>query len=1301
MLINYNVVLIPQPDLIFLTPSMTFSKISRVLVANRGEIACRIIKCCKQNGLISVAIFSSEDSDSMHVKMADESYLIPGVGAEAYINIDEIVDVAKTHAIDVVVPGYGFLSENSSFVNALEDAKIMFAGPSVDSVETFGLKHSARTLAEANDVPTVPGTGLLDNVETAAKYAEQIGYPIMIKSTAGGGGMGLKVARTPEELASAFTEVISRGETLFKNSGAFLEKYVEAGRHIEVQVFGNGMGDAIALGERECSIQRRHQKVIEETPSPFILMPEYNHTELRSKLSKCAVKLASSIKYKSAGTVEFLVDDETGDFYFLEMNTRLQVEHGITELVYDVDLMKLMLLQAEYEAKGETGIPLDILKKEGDYKVDEEEIAIPHGHAIEVRVYAENPVKNFQPSPGVLHHVEYPDESILEGCKLRIDHWVSTGSKVSPYFDPLLAKMMIWGSSREVATKGMIKALENTKIFGPTNNIDYLTEILKAQEYQKGNTLTSFLNTTFEFNPNLMEFVKPGAYTLIQDLPGRINYSAGVPLGGPTDPVSFQIANLLVNNPRTMAGLEISTKGPTIKFHAPAIVAIAGSQFKVKLNGESVPLFSTIEVPANSVLKIGDAIGNGQRCYLAIQGGLPDVAEYLGSKACTPTLNLGGHQGRVIMAGDCLGLPKISKSISKLSCGPILPKESVPDIESYTEDSIWTIKCTGGPHDTPEICDQDKIDKFYDTVYTVNLNSNRGCTTLNGPSDVFSRADGGDGGSHPSNILEYPYPTCGISVVGSMMGLFGVDGGTLSGFVCISVPVNSDWWKQGQAKVGDKIQFKRISSEDALKLNSLREQYWEQLQEAIKEGKNYPAFKDDLDSYETDKDKVYNTMLYHREETDELPELSIRLAGEMMLVIDFGIDKFTLINNGRQKQLETNILLYDKSSKFSQSIIRSEINTGATGIIFNNKIISRKEVVDTIVKLEAAIPPTSELKITSTLYKLPICFDHSALKHCIERYMHSQRPYAPYLPSNTEYVMKANLLDLVEDFKKMIVGQKQVVTAVSFLCANTLSVNLDPRTRIKTGKYNPARTFTPKGAVGSGSVASSIYSIDSPGGYMIWGMALPDLCWNTFGRLSVLKGKPWFFENFDQIEYFEVSESELTEMNNKLLAGKLEIETEDVEIDFKQYIEFLELIEKETVDLESRKQEKIDELTILETESRAKWQEEISAAKSSKSTDTDILNDPNTVKVMAQMAANVFKINVKKGDIVSAEDVLIILEAMKMEIPVRVASEEDSDDEDETVKSAPQDSKYKVLDVIVEEKDITNSGDVMVLVTAI
>lgn len=1276
---------------------MKFTHIKKVLIANRGEIACRLIKCCKANGLISVAVFSSEDTDSLHVELSDESILLPGIGSSAYMNVGEIIQVAENYNVDVVMPGYGFLSENSGFALALQERDIVFAGPSAESIEIFGLKHKARSLAQQSGMPTLPGSTLVSSTESALDAAHKIGFPVMIKSTAGGGGMGLKVCRSENELQDAYEEVMSRGSTLFKNSGIYLEKFIEAGRHIEVQVFGNGNGDVITFGERECSVQRRHQKVIEEAPSPFI-SEKRGTLSLRERLCRCAQKLASSSNYKSAGTVEFLVDDETASFYFLEMNTRLQVEHGVTELVYNVDLVELMILQADYEASGKAGIPKDIL--EGFEAKDG-----PRCHAVEARIYAENPAKNFQPSPGILHLVKFPQSDELDsGVKLRIDDWISTGTKISPYFDPLLAKVMTWGSTRQEAVRGLVKVLAETSICGPITNIDFVKCILQCHTFSSGNSLTSFLSSSFKYEPQLIEFLQSGTYTTIQDGHGRERFGGGVPHGGPADSLHFQLANIVVGNDRITEALEISAKGPKIKFHTAAVICLTGASFVFKVNKMNVPMFTELFIPGGSTVHVGGSQGNGARAYLAIKGGFPGVAKYLGSKSCTPTLGLGGHQGRIIMKGDFLAIDR-QDNICEFSEGFQLPHMCRPLEGGNYDGKKWVIRVIGGPHNTPDICDAKKMENFYRMEYDVNLNSNRGCTMLDGPADVFSRTDGGDGGTHPSNILEYPYPTCGISVVGSKMAFFGVDGGTLSGFVCISVPAMSEWWKSGQANVGDKIRFQPISYHDSLALNKMREEFIDNLEIARKKHLPLPEYCDELPEVTH---PSYGTILHRRDETELLPQLSIRQCGDRMLVIDFGIRDFTLIHSARQKILETSLIAVDKRTKFGESLIRVESTTGALGVLFDPFSINRKEVVSTIVSIESKIPPPLHLKIPSRLYKIPCCFDHSALNHCISRYVHSQRPFAPYLPSNTEYIMRANNLNSLGDFKSMIIGQRQIVTAVSFFCGNTLAVNLDPRTRFKTGKYNPARTFTPKGAIGSGSVGQSIYSIDSPGGYMIWGMTLPDLCWNTFSRLRGMKdNKPWFFDNFDQIEYYEVDETELNNLNTKLLSGKLSIGFDEVELDVGHYMKFLKDIESNTKALNRQKAICSNVLVKEEAQSMKAWAREQEMVAKKKEGSENIIDDPAILKISGGMSANIFKIKVKVNDVVSTDDTLVILEAMKMEIYVRISQPDDESDNDEDTSVYEETDKiagsrkFVVQAIVVNEGDVVSPNDAIVLVKPI
>ena len=381
-------------------------------------------------GIRTVAVYTEPDSASQHVAQADESHLLEGDATRAYLDGDQIIAIAKSTGSQAIIPGYGFLSENADFARSIAAAGLQFAGPSPASIEQFGLKHTARDLAIAANVPVVPGTqGLVNNADDAAEAASKLGYPVMLKSTAGGGGMGLLTCADESELRKSFQTVQSRGAALFKNSGVFLERYYPAAHHIEVQVFGNGQGKVVALGERECSIQRRHQKVVEECPSPFVAQ---RHPELRLKLCSAAVSLAESVKYASAGTLEFLVDDQTGDFFFLEMNTRLQVEHGVTEMVYDVDIVELMLRQADSQIAGKGGLQVDELQILGE-RCNE-----PKGHAIEVRVYAENPAKDYAPTPGLLQKVSW---HTLPGT--RVDTWIRAGITVSPNYGKLTKRQGI------------------------------------------------------------------------------------------------------------------------------------------------------------------------------------------------------------------------------------------------------------------------------------------------------------------------------------------------------------------------------------------------------------------------------------------------------------------------------------------------------------------------------------------------------------------------------------------------------------------------------------------------------------------------------------------------------------------------------------------------------------------------------------------------------------------------------------------------------------------------------------------
>ncbi|MBS2771829.1 acetyl-CoA carboxylase biotin carboxylase subunit [Anoxybacillus rupiensis] len=438
----------------------------KVLVANRGEIAARVIRTCRRLGIQTVAIYSEADAASLHVKWADEAYLIgkPRV-SESYLNIEKIIEIAKTTKAEAIHPGYGLLSENPAFARRCEEEGIVFIGPNADVIAKMGSKiESRKTMAEAG-VPIVPGISFpLQNVEEAMSTAATIGYPIMLKASAGGGGIGMQIVHNEEELRKAFEGNQKRATSFFGDGAMYLEKYIQNPRHIEVQLLADRHGNYVYLWERECSIQRRHQKVIEEAPSLFL------DEQTRKKMGETAIQAAKYISYTNAGTIEFLVDEQK-NFYFLEMNTRLQVEHPVTEEITGLDLVEEQLRVAAGEKLGYS-----------------QEHIQRRGHAIEVRIYAEDP-KTFFPSPGAITAFQLP-----EGEHIRNETAVQSGMVVTPFYDPMIAKLIVKGENRKEAIDRMLQALDSYQIEGIKTNIPMLKEVLTHPAFQAGHTTTDFVN---------------------------------------------------------------------------------------------------------------------------------------------------------------------------------------------------------------------------------------------------------------------------------------------------------------------------------------------------------------------------------------------------------------------------------------------------------------------------------------------------------------------------------------------------------------------------------------------------------------------------------------------------------------------------------------------------------------------------------------------------------------------------------------------------------------------------------------
>ena len=441
--------------------------INKVLVANRGEIACRIIKACKEMQISTVAVYSDVDSGAPHVLMADEAILIgSATPSESYLNFDKIVGAAKQTNSDAIHPGYGFLSENGDFAKYSSDSGLVFIGPDPETIKLMGDKAESKKMMAKAGVPTIPGNEgeLSGNIDAVAR---DIGYPLMVKAAAGGGGKGMRVVESPEALESAIESASNEARNSFGNDTLILEKFLDQPRHIEIQILGDKQGNVIHLYERECSIQRRHQKIIEESPSPAI------NNKIRKMMGETAVKAAKAVNYSNAGTVEFLFQD--GKFYFLEMNTRLQVEHGVTEMVCGIDLVKWQIRIA----KGES---LDMAQK--DIK--------QRGHSIECRIYAEDPSRDFLPTPGIVRKMVLP-----EGSGIRNDVGIREGQEVTSAYDPLLAKLVVWDSSRSDAIRRMDSALGQFVILGLITNQPFLRDIMNNESYRKASFTTGFVKEHF------------------------------------------------------------------------------------------------------------------------------------------------------------------------------------------------------------------------------------------------------------------------------------------------------------------------------------------------------------------------------------------------------------------------------------------------------------------------------------------------------------------------------------------------------------------------------------------------------------------------------------------------------------------------------------------------------------------------------------------------------------------------------------------------------------------------------------
>lgn len=1165
-----------------------------VLIANRGAIACRIIKTLKRLQIKSVAIYNEADAQSLHVLQADEAYSLgQGKAAETYLHQDRILQIAKQSGADAIHPGYGFLSENPEFVERCEQEGLVFLGPTPSQINQFGLKHSARAIATQANIPLLPGSDLLTDQGDALQQAARIGYPVMLKSTAGGGGIGMQRCYNENELIDAFASVKRLSENNFSNSGVFLEKYIQQARHIEVQIFGDGLGHVVALGERDCSAQRRNQKVIEETPAPHL------NEQTRTALQATAIRLAEAVNYRNAGTVEFVLDQQTQAFYFLEVNTRLQVEHGVTEEVFGVDLVEWMVKQGES--------PLDLTALTQNLT--------PKGHAIQVRLYAEDANKNFQPSAGLLSHVHWPN---MTG--LRIEHWLEAGVEVSPLFDPMLAKVIVHADNRQQALQQLNKALGRIELYGIEHNQLYLQQLLDSELVQKGQVLTQSLNG-FVYQPTTIDVITGGTQTTIQDYPARTGYwHVGVPPSGPMDALSFQLGNQLLGNAPDCAGLEMVLTGPTLTFNQTRHIVLTGAEIEAKLDGNTVDLGTVIRVNAGQTLTLGKIGTKGARSYLTIEGGI-NCPDYLGSKATFTLGQFGGHAGRALCAGDVLHLTSTLKNQITPTTGH---KVALPTISNE-----WHLRVIYGPHGAPDFFTEEDINTFFAAEWRVHFNSSRTGVRLMGPKPNWARQDGGEAGLHPSNIHDNAYAIGTIDFTGDMPVILGPDGPSLGGFVCPATVIKADLWKVGQLKAGDKIRFSPVTQADA---EAAERQQLTQIKQLGVSEMVLPVAP------------LSSPILKRISATTYGEDVVYRPSGEDYLLVEYGPQVLDI-----RLRFRVHALMLKLEDQPLDGIEELTPGIRSLQIHYNNLRLPRETLLAHLAALEAELGDIDHLSVPTRIVHLPLSWDDEATRLAIKKYDEVVRKGAPWCPDNIEFIRRINGLKSVDEVKEIVFSASYLVMGLGDVYLGApVATPMDPRHRLVTTKYNPARTWTPENAVGIGGAYLCVYGMEGPGGYQFIGRTLQ--MWNRY-RQTALFTQPWLLRFFDQIRFYEVSAEELLNIRSQHANGQFPIKIETETFSLADYQALLDTHSQEIEQSQQRQQAAFAaERQHWEITGQANF---VAQEPEPPMQDSLALAD-GQMAIESQVAGNIWQVLVTEGQQVQAGDVVMILEAMKMEIEVSV-----------------------------------------------
>ncbi|GAB4003523.1 hypothetical protein GCM10029992_45560 [Glycomyces albus] len=1054
-------------------------------------------------------------------------------------------------------------------------------------------------------MPLAAGTEALPGVEAALAAAASIGYPVIAKASAGGGGIGMRTAEDPDELAEVFASVKRLAGASFGDDAVYLERFVRRARHVEVQVFGDGAGRVLSLSDRDCTLQRRHQKVIEEAPAPGLPGP------VREALHASARALAAEARYRSAGTVEFIYDADRDEASFLEFNTRLQVEHPVTEQILGIDLVEWMIRAAA----GDTGF-LDDLPDAGP---------APTGFAVEARVYAEDPARGHLPSAGLLTCAEFPDSA-------RVDTWIERGIDVPAAYDPMLAKIITFGATRDGAWKALSAALAETRIEGVHTNLGQLRAAAVDERVAAAEHTTGTVASIADASPRI-DVIAPGVLTTVQDWPGRIgHWQVGVPPSGPMDDYSFRLGNRALGNdegaPDSNAPSPAPPSGsppprpcasPARPPRSPSTANRPASGSRSRSRPEPNWPSARSPTPEPALTYSSPADSTSPPSSVRPRPSRPDASAATPATSSDPaTASLPGPRPAPVAPP--------SRLASLAFPEPERLRRAVPFPAPFRSRNARRSGTTGPSRSLPAP-NRPRTTSPVRTWRPSTTPSGPSKSTPDAPGSASTvparrgRAPTGRSRASPSNLHDNPYSVGTVNFTGDTPALLGPDGPSLGGFACPFTVTVADRWKLGQLRPGDTVRFLPVAEDEADRLRAAPVAAPVPLVGAADDDATLASIDGDANR----------------------PAAAYRRAGDDAILLEYGPMHLDL-----GLRMRVGALMDALAEAQVPGIVDTTPGVRSLHLHVDPDVMPIRTLTGLLTELEADLPDIDDMVVPSREVRMPIAWNDPVVDEAIARYGTNVRDDALYNPSNIEFIRRINGLDSVEDVARIATEARWLVLGLGDVYLGApAAVPVDPRHRLVTTKYNPARTWTAEGTVGIGGSYMCIYGMDSPGGYQLVGRTAP--IWAGLRDLASFRdGLPWLLRFFDRVVFERVSEEELAETRRELAAGRTEIDIREGVFAYAEYRKLLSDNAESIAAFTDR------QAAAFEAE-RRRWAEAGEFDRdltepAPAATEIELADDETLIE--APMAASVWRVDVAEGDRVEAGTAVVVLEAMKLEMPV-------------------------------------------------